>query len=274
MKRHLKIVISSVFYALGWPILVLAEALGFKLQPRLVILYYHGVPASNRAGFVRQMDMLARWATVVRADWRGEQSKGRVCAITFDDAFVSALVNALPELAGRQWPCTVFVPAGVMGRVPDWAMETRLASTEVVAGQDIIKSLLSSLVTVGAHTVSHPYLSRIPRHAARVEVEQSRSMLSAVTGQEVRLISFPYGDYDQEVAAMCREAGYELAYGIEPKLVNPREDQFVRGRVAVEPDDGRLEFFLKMSGAYRWMPLASALKHTLTSLLSEVAGLA
>ncbi len=71
MKRHLKIVISSVFYALGWPILVLAEALGFKLQPRLVILYYHGVPASNRAGFVRQMDMLARWATVVRADWRG-----------------------------------------------------------------------------------------------------------------------------------------------------------------------------------------------------------
>jgi peptidoglycan/xylan/chitin deacetylase (PgdA/CDA1 family) len=206
------------------------------------------------------MDWLMQRATVVRADWRGDGSKGRYCAITFDDAFVSAIANALPELEKRQLPSTMFVPAGPLGRRPDWAMEVNHAPNEVVAAREVIQSLSSSLVTVGAHTVSHPYLSRIPREAARSEVERSRSILSEIIGEDVRLLSFPYGDYDDEVAAMCKKAGYEFVFGIQPKSVDVRANEFVRGRVAVQPEDGRLEFFLKMSGAYSWMPVASSLK--------------
>lgn len=260
MKRHLKIAISCFFYGLWWPIFVLAELLGRDLGQRLVILYYHGVPDWNRTRFARQMNMLARRTTVVGADWRGGRAKGPLCAITFDDAFSSVLTNALPELAKWQLPCTIFVPAGTMGRTPDWVMETALEPTEVVASQELIKSLPPSLVTIGAHTVSHPFLSRIPREAAREELELSRSILSALTGQTVHLMSFPYGDYDQQVAAMCKEAGYELVFGIDPKPVNPRAGDFVRGRVAVDPSDGRLEFFLKVSGSYSWMRFASAIK--------------
>ena len=265
MKRHIKIAVSCVFYALRWPIFALARVLGLQVGPYLVILYYHDVPASKRAAFARQLDLLARRATVVGADWRGGQPNGRFCAITFDDAFLSALFNALPELSKRQMPCTIFVPVGNMGKVPNWVMETNLTTSEMVANQDLIRSLPSSLVTVGAHTVSHPYLSRISRQEARSEVELSRSTLSAVTGVEVRLMSFPYGDYDQEVVAMCKESGYDFVYGIDPKPVDPRAGEFVRARVSVEPDDGPLEFCLKISGAYQWMPLASTLKRALTA---------
>jgi peptidoglycan/xylan/chitin deacetylase (PgdA/CDA1 family) len=87
------------------------------------------------------------------------------------------------------------------------------ASALVDLNQRLVK--LTSLVTVGAHTISHPHLSRIPRESARSEIELSRSMLSAVTGQEGRLMSFPYGDYDQEVVAVCKQAGYEFIYGID-----------------------------------------------------------
>jgi peptidoglycan/xylan/chitin deacetylase (PgdA/CDA1 family) len=265
LKRQLKIAISCVFYVLRWPVSALATVVGLEARSRLVILYYHDIPAANRARFARQMDKLMQRATVVGADWRGGPIKGLACAITFDDAFVSVLDNALPELAKRQLPCTIFVPVGALGGAPGWIMETHYAPGEVVADHDLIKSLPSPLVTLGAHTLTHPFLSRLPREVARAEVEESRTLLSAMTGQDVRLMSFPYGDYDQEVAAMCKTAGYDLVYGIVPKTVDPQDGEFIRGRVAVSPDDGDLEFFLKMSGGYWWMSLASTLKQACLS---------
>jgi peptidoglycan/xylan/chitin deacetylase (PgdA/CDA1 family) len=265
LKRQLKIAISCVFYVLGWPVSALANVVGLETRQRLVILYYHDIPTATRARFARQMDKLRQRATVVDADWRGGPVKGPVCAITFDDAFVSVVDNALPELAKRQLPCTIFVPVGVLGRAPGWTMEANCAADEVVADQDVISSLPSPLVTLGAHTLTHPFLSRLPRHAARAEIEGSRELLTAMTGQDVRLLSFPYGDYDQEVAAMCKAAGYDLVYGIVPTTVYPRDGEFIRGRVAVSPDDSDLEFFLKMSGGYWWMSLASTVKQACLS---------
>jgi peptidoglycan/xylan/chitin deacetylase (PgdA/CDA1 family) len=217
------------------------------------------------------MDKLMQRAAVVGADWRGGPIKGRVCAITFDDAFVSVIENALPELEKRQLPCTIFVPVGVLGATPGWTMETRYGQDEVVAAQAQIKSVASPLVTLGSHTLTHPFLSRLPREEARAEIEDSRRLLSAITGQDVRTISFPYGDYDEEVVAMCKVAGYDLVYGIVPTTVYPLDGAFLRGRVAVNPDDGDLEFFLKMSGGYWWMSLASTLKQACLSPRKVVA---
>ena len=259
LKRNLKIAISCVYYAVTRPWLLLAEWLGLSGKARLVILYYHDIPADKRAGFAAQLDLLSRHATIVGADWRGQDLSGHACAITFDDAFVSVFDNALPELAARRMPCTIFVPAGYIGRKPGWA-EFDSAATEVVSGDNLIRSLRSPLVTIGSHSVSHPRLSRIPRDLALAEVASSRPMLSALTGHDVRLMAFPFGNYDQEVVAMCRGAGYDFVYGIEPSVVDARAHRFLRGRVAVEPDDGRLEFFLKISGGYSWMIIASALK--------------
>ncbi len=265
MKRQLKIAISCLIYVLGWPVSALASLVGIKARPRLVILYYHDIPVVSRARFARQMDKLMRRATVVGADWRGGPVKGRVCAITFDDAFVSVIDNALPELAKRQLPSTIFVPVGALGQTPGWDMESHYTPHEIVSDEHLIRSLPSSLVTLGAHTLTHPYLSRVPRATARAEIEQSRTLLSAMIGQDVRQMSFPYGDYDQDVLAMCKAAGYDLVYGIAPTTVDPQDNAFIRGRVTVSPDDGDLDFFLKMSGGYAWMSLASTLKQACLS---------
>jgi len=269
VKRQLKIAISLVFYVLGWPASALANAVGMARQ-RLVILYYHDIPTTTRARFARQMDKLKQRATVVDADWRGGPVKGLVCAVTFDDAFVSVIDNALPELAKRGMPCTIFVPVAALGRPPGWAMEANYAPGEIVADPELVKSLPSSLVTLGAHTLTHPYLSRLPPETARAEIENSRTMLSAITGRDVNLMSFPYGDYNEEVEAMCKRAGYELVYGILPTTVYPQDGTFVRGRVAVGPNDGDLEFFLKTSGSYWWVSPASALKQ---AVLAPVASM-
>jgi peptidoglycan/xylan/chitin deacetylase (PgdA/CDA1 family) len=234
-----------------------------------VVLYYHSIPDSARSQFAAQLDTLARRATVVCSDWRGASNTRLHCAITFDDAFQNVLTNALPELAKRQLHCTIFVPVGSMGQIPAWSMETDCDANEVVASADFIKALPRSLVTIGAHTISHPFLSRIPRGIARREIELSRAILSEIVGYPVCLMSFPYGDYDQAVAEMCKKAGYHLVFGIEPQAVDPLDSEFIRGRIAVDPTDGPLEFFLKMNGAYRWMPVASNVKQALVGAISS-----
>jgi peptidoglycan/xylan/chitin deacetylase (PgdA/CDA1 family) len=260
LARNLKILISCAYLTFAWPIRTLKRPFRTGQSASLVILYYHGVSRSQRAGFARQMEFLQRHASIVPADWRGGPIKGRVCAITFDDGFVSTFDNALPELQARQIHCTIFVPPGVMGRAPDWQTEEGVTRDEVVADADTIKRFMSPLVAIGSHTLSHCRLSRIPRDIARSEVERSRAVLDATLGQDTRLISFPYGDHDGAVADLCEKAGYEFMYSIEPVPVNPRSLDRVRGRVSVSPDDSLLEIYLKSAGGYRWMPVASAIK--------------
>jgi hypothetical protein len=79
----------------------------------------------------------------------------------------------------------------------------------------------------------------------------------------VTLFAFPYGEHDARVVQACRDAGYERAFSIVAGDVDPCRGDFVRGRIAVDPGDGRLEFYLKMRGAYGWLPRMSAIKRSL-----------
>lgn len=262
--RGLKILISGLYLPLSQLVATVKRPFGGAPAAPLIILYYHGVSRSQRANFARQLDFLKRHASMVHADWRGGSFKGRVCAITFDDGFVSTVVNALPELQARQIPCTIFVPAGVMGRAPDWDMEQGTDHDEIVADADTIRKLSSPLVTIGSHTISHCRLSRVPADIARTELERSRAELSKTLAQDIRLISFPYGDHNERVVDLCVKAGYDFMYSIEPVPVDARAPHGVRGRVSVSPDDSMLEVYLKCAGGYRWMPVASAIKRWIT----------
>ncbi|MEI9805477.1 MAG: polysaccharide deacetylase family protein [Pseudolabrys sp.] len=51
------------------------------------------------------------------------------------------------------------------------------------------------LVTIGAHTVNHPILKKVPNDAAvRAEIEMSRSVLEAALGKRPAHLAYPVGD--------------------------------------------------------------------------------
>ena len=227
----------------------------------LVVLYYHGVQAQLRPRFATQLDGLARRADIVGPDFKGPSaSKRRLVAITFDDGLQSVCDNALPELASRQMPCTIFVPASALGRHPDWEDERRGQPLDPVMPAQVIKTLAGPLVTIGAHSLSHPRLSRLPRDEARREIVGAKAVLEELTGRQVTLFAFPYGDFDAETTRMCEDAGFAHAFSIIPEVVDPSRRGFLTGRVAVDPDDGALEFFLKSTGAYAWVRTYTAIK--------------
>jgi peptidoglycan/xylan/chitin deacetylase (PgdA/CDA1 family) len=269
MKRYLKIGISVCVFAILAPSRVIGRLFGLSGRRYLTVLMYHAVPPDQIANFERQVEQLKRWARVVPADWEDEASDQDpdgapyLVAITFDDAFESALNNGLPVLEAQGLPCTVFVPSGHLGHPPSWKMNGDPGSAEQVATALHLSAVSSDLVTIGSHTVSHPYLTSLPKETVRQELVKSREVLSAISGEAVRLLAFPYGDHDATIIDLCVECGYKQVFTIEPLPVRLGRDVFVRGRAGVEPSDGRLEFFLKATGSYCWMPMVSSVKRKL-----------
>lgn len=260
--RILKIAISLAYYfgRTAWHSIL--RIAGRSVAPRLTILYYHGVSDSNVLKFVRQMDSLLRSANIVPANFIGTLPSDKInVAITFDDAFKSTAENALPALAARSFHCTIFVPVGLIGREPNWETEDRSAIfQEVVMTSEQLKALSRTLVSLGSHGVSHARLSMINRSQARYEIEQSRYKLMDITGCEVDQFAFPYGDCDECLIEMCKSAGYRHVYTSEYKSIHVENYSLLRGRIKVDPFDSRIEFFLKIRGAYSWLSVVRLIK--------------
>lgn len=130
--------------------------------------------------------------------------------ITFDDGFCSNLEAALPVMQElRCWSINYLV-ADRIGKTSDWeAVEGGEARPLMDEAQ--IRDWLAAGHWIGAHTCTHPRLSRIPRAQAKEEIRASKKKLEDRFGQPVEHFAYPFGDYDEEVVEMVREAGFRTA---------------------------------------------------------------
>lgn len=78
-----------------------------------------------------------------------------------------------------------------------------------------IRQLAALGMGIGAHTMTHPILDRLPDEAARREIAGSKSALESLLGAAVRSFAYPNGrphrDYGQRHVDMVREAGFDVA---------------------------------------------------------------
>ena len=255
MKRLVKLFFSLLLRA--WDILFAAacRCIGRTLPASCVVIYYHAINSADRSRFARQMDEVLRLTKPVPAGLSNvPESSGHFCAITFDDGFVSVLENALPELERRNIPATLFVPTGYLGCPPGWTKPGSSARQQrVLSAQQLAALSNHGLLAIGSHSVSHPDFLKLDSAQACVELEQSKAQLESMVGYKVGLFSFPHGRYDSRLVELARAAGYDRVFSINPCNAFSEPDHFVEGRVLVDPADWRLEFRLKILGAYRWL---------------------
>jgi len=232
---------------------------GKTLPATCVILYYHVVNQEQRELFCRQLETLLRLAKPIETNHKLPLSSGDYfVAITFDDAFTCILDNAIPELLKRNIPFTIFVPSGFTGKKPGWINKKGGFQYNVLNENQLIELNKADNIIIGSHCISHRDLTLLRNEEAGKEISHSKSDLESILGQKITLLSFPHGAYNQQHITMAREAGYERVFSILPSLAFSRPDEYETGRVRVDPDDWMLEFRLKISGAYRWLPMAFA----------------
>jgi peptidoglycan/xylan/chitin deacetylase (PgdA/CDA1 family) len=207
--------------------------------------------------------MILRRSRPIGTEENATLASGRnYIAITFDDGFEDFLTQALPELEKRKIPATVFMIAdGINREFGSESYAEKLLSLEQMRG------LPPSLVTIGSHTLTHPMLAELSEGEARREIQQSKTKLEAILGREVRQFSFPYGGFNETLVELCREAGYKRVYTTLPAFAFERRDEFVTGRVRIDPTDWRLEVRLKLAGAYGWLPIAILWKRRIVSMM-------
>jgi len=254
VKRIITIAISLGVFAVDWFLRTIHLLTGKKASPSPVVLAYHSVSKQKRAAFARQMDILARRSKLWDASV-AHLANGRRAFVTFDDGFQNIVDNAVPELAQRGLPATIFVVAGALGTTPDWTDYSGGSDPEMsesMLTQDQLRALPPELIEIGSHSVTHPMLPLLSEEEARTELAASRTALEEITGRKVKLFSFPYGSANANLVRWCREEGYEQVFITYPRAVFSAFNGTVVARVKADPDDWRLEFYLKLHGAYRW----------------------
>lgn len=126
-------------------------------------------------------------------------------AITFDDGYSSIYDTAFPMLEEFGFPFTLFVSTGPIDR----------AQPNYMTWENI-KEMASAGVTIANHLVEHPYmLNKLQGEAEvdwisrmRQEILEAQMAITRHTGQDNKLLAYPYGEYDNTIKSLSEELGF------------------------------------------------------------------
>ncbi len=122
-----------------------------------------------------------------------------------------------------------------------------------------LRGLNEEGIEVGSHTVTHPWLSRIPLERASEEIRESKERLEDLLGRPVDHFAYPFGDYSQAVRQIVIEAGYSGACSTRWGKRHKQADLFDLRRVEVTGQDSLLQFALKLRlGTHNMPPVPEA----------------
>ena len=144
----------------------------------------------------------------------------RRLVLTFDDGFENVLLLGLGPLREHGFQAIQFLVPGLLGRTNEWEQREGEASERLMDDAQVRDWILAGH-TIGAHTVNHPRLTRIPIKEAREEIRASRAMLEDRFGLRIRHFCYPYGDWNPAVRDAVAEAGFETACTTKPGLNCP-----------------------------------------------------
>lgn len=179
---------------------------------------------------------------------RGERT-GRVAVLTFDDGYADNVENALPLLKRHGFEGTCYVASGAIGRYNVWDAELLgVRKPTMTAAQ--LREWHDAGMEVGAHTRSHPRLSRCSDAEIAREVAGSRRDLEDRLGAAVAQFCYPYGDYDRRVVRAVRDAGFDAATTLRRGRARPGDDPYQLRRVVVRGTDALHLVLLKLLTPY------------------------
>lgn len=170
----------------------------------------------------------------------------RAVCLTFDDGYRNFLDYAWPVLEHYRYPVTVFLVSGRIGGEADWLTAAGLAPAALLDAQDI-RRLQRAGVRFGAHSRSHPRLTRLPDAALAEEVAGSKADLEALLDAPVEGFCYPSGDFDARVRAAVAAAGFRMALTCVRGDARVTDDPLALPRKAISFGDSLLGYGWKLA---------------------------
>ncbi|WP_304511753.1 polysaccharide deacetylase family protein [Desulfobacula sp.] len=122
---------------------------------------------------------------------------------------------------------------------------------------DEVTEMSNNSISFGAHTISHPTLSKMEISEAKREICESKKEIEARIGKKVRHFAIPNGkkeDFSEKLKKYCKETGLKTVVSTEPGLVDGKSDPYFLRRILPPPpmyvfacELARYMFFKKIS---------------------------
>jgi peptidoglycan/xylan/chitin deacetylase (PgdA/CDA1 family) len=223
---------------------------------------YHQVghfdePRAHRASYCHVDRFRAQMAFLKIAGYRvigiGEALEGlygggplprRSVVLSFDDGYRNFYEHAYPILRDHGYPALLFAVSGRIGATSDWLDGSRAAA---LMGAPQLREIRAGGVAIGAHSVTHPRLSRLAPAAAAAEVGGSKAALEDLLGMPVETFAYPYGDYNEMVRDCVAAASFRAAFTCSRGPANSAPHPLEIPRKAVSWGDSLLGLWWKLA---------------------------
>jgi GT2 family glycosyltransferase/peptidoglycan/xylan/chitin deacetylase (PgdA/CDA1 family) len=161
----------------------------------------------------------------------------KILAVTFDDAHADTYAYLTRLAKRKKYPITIFVPTTLTGQMCQWDPVMDSSAGRVMDWTQI-KDLKDLGMEIGSHTRSHCHLPAISGSSADEEIRGSMADLKSrfpEYASEGTTFSYPYGEANQGIVDIVKDAGYLGAVANFPRNIRPGTDPFQIPRFSVSP---------------------------------------
>jgi peptidoglycan/xylan/chitin deacetylase (PgdA/CDA1 family) len=119
--------------------------------------------------------------------------------LTFDDGYIDFYTNAYPLLKRYNDKATIYIISGRVGK-PGY-----------LTWDELHELAASPLITIGAHTRTHPQLAKKSPQRVRDELDGCKADLESRLSVVVRHLAYPSGSYNKDTIKQAQASGYVTA---------------------------------------------------------------
>lgn len=244
---------------------------------RVTILGYHDFSSKKKASamliptekFRKQMQAIKDLGmNVITLDdfmaWkRGEKTlPDKSILITMDDGWKSVYTEAYPILKEFGFPFTIFLYTNYVD-----GGGSALTSP-------MIKEMMQHGCTIGSHSVSHPYPSKIKSYQKkgaeifskylRSEMADSKKILESKFKQPVTTYAYPGGYVTPEMLPVATESGYKYLFTVLPGKIVRATDNMTLPRYIIL---GTHDYIFRNATSFKATPTSSATRGAIVQTL-------
>jgi peptidoglycan/xylan/chitin deacetylase (PgdA/CDA1 family) len=240
-------------------------------------LIYHRVSGDSRFDvdlplplFRRQLEFLAdtgrvaSYGEALNALKSGQPASREAFVLTFDDGYEDFYTHVFPLLRDLELPAILFVTTGFVETGTPYPILHHASPNATPVNWDMLGEMVTSgLVTVGAHTHTHPILPNESETRVKEELVKPLGIFHERLGLKVRHFAYPKALWNQKVEALVKQHYASAVICDERKAIPHRFDPYRIPRIPIRRSDGWLFFLAKIRG---WLEGEEALYDKLHGL--------
>lgn len=170
--------------------------------------------------------------------------------LTFDDAYINNLDNALPILQKHHFKAVLYALGDLQVQNNHWDANYGEPSHRLMSSAQLI-TMAQNGIEIGAHSMTHANLVKLTPEQCWHEILESKQNLEKLLGEPVLSFAYPYGSYNDAVKKMTQQAGFRCAVATDTGGLCLEDDLFAIFRVNIMPRDGYWQFWKKTRSWYR-----------------------